>query len=76
MVFEGKAVTLQALLEATDHSQGQQPDVFGGKAFSLGQAVVPVQLQAKFTLKARLMYASYSRKADLAHLDCRRFMFL
>lgn len=54
MVFEGKAVTLQALLESTDHSQGQQPYVYGGKAFEPGRAVVPVQIQAKFTLKARL----------------------
>lgn len=44
MESEGKAVTLQALLEAADHSQGQLPDVYGGKAFNLGRAVVPVQL--------------------------------
>lgn len=61
MVFEGKAVALRALLEATDHSQGQQPDVYGGKAFKSGQAVVPVQLWAKFTLKAGRVYTSCSR---------------
>ena len=44
-VSEGKAVTLQALLEANaDHSQGLQP-VYGEKrAFNPGQAAVPVQL--------------------------------
>ncbi len=76
MEAEGKAVTMQALLEAADHSQGQHPDVFEGKAFNLGRAVVPVQLEPKFTLKARLFYTSYSSRADLAHLDCQRPMFL
>lgn len=66
--FEGKAVTLQALLEAANHNQGQQPDVCGEKRFlNPGRAVVQVQLQAKFTQKAT---------ADLAHLDRRMLMFL
>lgn len=70
--FEGKAVTLQALLEAAKHGQGQQPDVCGEKRFlNPGRAVVQVQLQAKFTQKA-----SYNGTADLAHLDCRTSMFL
>lgn len=68
-MFEGKAVTLQALLEAVDHSQGQQPETYRGKAFNPRLAVEPVQLEAKFTPKAKLLYTSYSSRADLAHLD-------
>lgn len=44
-MFEGKAVTLQALLKAAGHSQGQQPDVYGAKGFFNPVQVVPVQLR-------------------------------
>lgn len=60
MASEGKAVALQALLEAGDRSQGQQADVCRGKAFKPGRALVPVQLKAKFTLKVSLLYTSYA----------------
>lgn len=73
MASEGEAVTLQALLEDTDHSQGRQPDIYGGVAFNTGWAV---RLEGIFTLKAVLLYTSQSSGAALAHLDCQRPLFL
>lgn len=52
MELEGKAVTLQVLVEDPDCSQGQQWEVYSGKAFNLGRAGLQVKLDAKYTLKA------------------------
>lgn len=69
MEFEGKAVTLQERLEDPDCSQGQQWEIYRGKAFNLGRAGLQAKLEAKYTLKAQLLYASFRSRADLAHLD-------
>lgn len=54
MLFEGKAVTLQAPLK--DCSQGQHREVRGGKAFNLGRAGLEVKPEAKYTLKAEQLH--------------------